>query len=236
LINTLKKYINRALFPPRVSEREVVEAYDLWAANYDVQPGNLMLNLDKILFSKLLEDVDIKNKTVADIGCGTGRHWPEIFENEPAYLTGFDVSPGMLKKLKEKFPSAQTYTITDNHFSAVADDTFDLIVSTLTVAHIENIEEALQAWCRILKQSGDIIITDFHPDLLAVGGKRTFKHGNSQVAVRNFVHPVSIIREILLANGFKEVAEYERKVDESVKHYYTEQNADHVYEKFKGFR
>jgi len=235
LINTLKKYINRQLFSSHVTEREVVEAYDIWAANYDAQPGNLMLDLDKILFGKLLDGVRIKNKTVADIGCGTGRHWAEIFNNEPANLSGFDVSPGMLKKLKEKFPSAQTYAISDNHFSAIEDHTFDLIISTLTVAHIENIEDALSAWCRILKQGGEMIVTDFHPDLLASGGKRTFKHQNTHIAVRNFVHPVNTIKEILLNKGFAPVNEYERKVDESVKHYYTSQNAAHVYEKFKGF-
>lgn len=235
MISTIKKYIDRQLFSPRVTEREAVEAYDLWAASYDSQPGNLMLNLDKILFSKLLDGAHLKNKTVADIGCGTGRHWPEIFEKAPSGLTGFDVSPGMLKKLREKFPAAETYAITDNGFSAIRDHTFDVIISTLTIAHIENIEQALEAWCRILKEDGDIMITDFHPDTLAFGGKRTFKHGNAQIAVRNFVHPVKTIREFLLKNGFEVVNEYERKIDESVKHYYTEQNATLVYEKFKGF-
>lgn len=235
VIKTLKKYISRHLFSPQVAERAVVEAYDLWAQNYDSQPGNLMLDLDQALFSKLIEGLELKNKTVADIGCGTGRHWPEIFKHEPVRLAGFDVSPGMLLKLKEKFPAAETYSITDNSFSTISDHTFDVIISTLTVAHIENLEEALKAWCRILKDEGDIIITDFHPDTLAFGGKRTFKHGNTQIAVRNFVHPVNRIEEILIRNGFKAVNEIERKIDESVKNYYTEQNATLVYEKFKGF-
>ncbi|WP_295672847.1 class I SAM-dependent methyltransferase [uncultured Mucilaginibacter sp.] len=235
MLKTVKKYISRHFFPPQVAEREVVDAYDLWAENYDSQPGNLMLDLDKILFSKLIEGVALKNKVVADIGCGTGRHWPEVFKKEPASLTGFDISPGMLNKLKEKFPVAETYTITENSFSGISDHNFDVLVSTLTVAHIENLEEALEAWCRITKDEGDIIITDFHPDTLAFGGKRTFKHGSTQIAVRNFVHTVNSIKEILLRNGFKAVNEIERKIDESVKHYYTEQNAALVYEKFKGF-
>lgn len=235
VIKTVKKYISRHFFPPQVTERAVVEAYDLWAENYDSQPGNLMLDLDKMLFSKLIEGVELKEKVVADIGCGTGRHWIEIFKKEPASLTGFDVSPGMLHKLKEKFPLAETYAITDNSFSGISDHNFDVVISTLTVAHIENLKEALEAWCRITKDDGDIIITDFHPDTLAFGGKRTFKHGNTQIAVRNFVYTVDKIKEILLTNGFKAVSEFERKIDESVKHYYTEQNATLVYEKFKGF-
>jgi ubiquinone/menaquinone biosynthesis C-methylase UbiE len=200
LIKTLKRYFNRAAIASPVNEKDVVEAYDLWAANYDSQPGNLMLDLDEFLFNNLLGNVDIDNKNIADIGCGTGRHWPKIFDEKPASVTGFDVSPGMLEKLKLKFPGAQTEVITDNLFSKIEDQAFGVIISTLTVAHIENIEEALRAWCRILSSKGDLIITDFHPEILAVGGKRTFNHQNSRIA-----------------------------------HYYRQQNALAVYEKFKGF-
>jgi ubiquinone/menaquinone biosynthesis C-methylase UbiE len=184
----------------------------------------------------LLGNVDIANKHVADIGCGTGRHWPVISKQNPASLTGFDVSPGMLNKLKEKYPSAHTNVIMDNSFSAIDDASYDVIISTLTIAHIENIEEAMQSWCRILKGKGDIIITDFHPDALASGGRRTFKHKNAQIAVQNFVHATNTIKELLLKNNIIVVHEDERQIDESVKSYYQNQNALHVYEKFKGFR
>lgn len=235
VIKTLKKYIKQYAFSPPVKEKEVVEAYDLWSENYDSQPGNLMLDLDESLFSKLLKQVDLKEKLVADIGCGTGRHWAKILKELPAGLTGFDVSPGMLGKLKEKFPAAHTRLITDNRFSPIEDHSYDVIVSTLTVAHIDNIEEALEAWCRMLKYKGDIIVTDFHPDALAFGGKRTFSHQKTQIAVRNFVHSTNTIKEILLRNDFCLICEDERIIDEQVKHYYTEKNANHVYEKFKGF-
>lgn len=235
MIKILKKYINRGVFSAAIKNRGVVEAYDIWAENYDLQPGNLMLDLDKVLFAGLFDTIDVTNKHIADIGCGTGRHWPEIFKKQPASLTGFDVSPGMLHKLKEKFQAAKIHTITDNRFAATGDGTYDIIVSTLTVAHIENIEEALNAWCRILKPTGDIIITDFHPDALASGGKRTFKHHNTHIAVQNFVHSTNTIKKILLNNNFFVVNQQEKKVDETVMHYYAAQNALHVYEKFKGF-
>jgi len=235
LIQSIKKYINKHVFASPAKEREVVEAYDLWAENYDSQPGNLMLDLDEILFAALLPNAGIKGKNVADIGCGTGRHWPKLLAQAPASLTGFDVSPGMLNKLKAKYPDAKTSVITDNNFSTVDDGTYDVIVSTLTVAHIENIEEALEAWSRILKFRGDIIITDFHPDALAFGGKRTFSHQNTQIAVKNYVHTLDRIKAILLRNNFEVVLDEEKKVDETVMHYYSEQNALHVYEKFKGF-
>ncbi len=234
MINTIKNYIRRQILHTTIEDKDVVEAYDIWAENYDLQPGNLMLDLDEILFAKLLANLNLENKAIADIGCGTGRHWAKIFQQNPESLTGFDVSPGMLKKLSDKFPEAKTYVIADNNFEDIANDTYDAILSTLTVAHIEGIEDALQTWCRIIKKHGDMIITDFHPNALASGGKRTFRHGNKHIAVQNFVHTTDIIKQIILKEGFTVIAHQEIKVDETVKHYYEQQNALHVYEKFKG--
>jgi ubiquinone/menaquinone biosynthesis C-methylase UbiE len=233
LINTIKNYIRRQLLPTTIENKGVVEAYDIWAENYDAQPGNLMLDLDEILFTKLLSGLSLENNTVVDIGCGTGRHWGKIFQQNPASLTGFDVSPGMLEKLTTKFPESKTYVIMDNHFEDIADNTYDVILSTLTVAHIKDIESALKTWCKITKQQGDMIITDFHPNALASGGRRTFRHGDKHIAVQNFVHTTDSIKHILLKEGFTAIAHQEIKVDETVKHYYEQQNALHVYEKFK---
>jgi ubiquinone/menaquinone biosynthesis C-methylase UbiE len=227
--------IRKRLFQPAVIEKNSADAYDLWSEDYDVQPGNLMLDLDEVLFPKLLDHTIIQNKSVADIGCGTGRHWTRILQMQPAGLIGFDVSEGMLSKLKAKFLSANTFKINDNLLLSVQDAAFDTIISTLTVAHIENIEQALLAWCRILKPSADVIITDFHPKLLAFGGKRTFKHHDERLAVKNYVHALSTIKHLLCQNGFRLIREEEICIDETVKHYYAAQNALSVYEQFKGF-
>ena len=235
VITTVKNYIKEHLFPTIVTEKNSEDAYDLWSEDYDAQPGNLMLDLDEVLFPKLVSHDIIKNKTVADIGCGTGRHWQKLMQMQPADITGFDVSGGMLDKLREKFPGAKTHKITDNLLSSAPDAAFDTIISTLTVAHIENIEQALDAWCRILKPEADIIITDFHPKLLAFGGKRTFKHGQEHLAVTNYVHAVDSIKYVLTQNGFRLINEEEISIDETVKHYYEQQNAVKVYEQFKGF-
>ncbi|WP_183564841.1 class I SAM-dependent methyltransferase [Mucilaginibacter sp. SP1R1] len=235
MLATIKNYIRSKIAAPAVTEKSVVEAYDLWAADYDMQPDNLMLYLDGRLFSTFMDQIVIADKQIADIGCGTGRHWPVIFSKRPAGLTGFDVSGGMLNKLKNKYPKASTHLITDNLFSTVPDAMFDVIVSTLTVAHIEHIEEAIQAWGRLLKSGGEMIITDFHPHTLAFGGKRTFKYNNSVMAVRNYVHPIYTIKEVLLNNGFHLLNQEEIKIDDSMKPFYVKQNALHVFEKYKGF-
>lgn len=234
MLQELKRYLPKGLLKSHIPEKEAGAAYDLWSVNYDNQPGNLMLDLDEKLFSRLLENTCLEGKKVADIGCGTGRHWGKILRQHPASLTGFDVSAGMLQCLTEKFPEAETYLINDDRLPNVPTDSFDIITSTLTVAHIEDLEQALLAWCRILKADGEILITDFHPDSLASGGKRTFKYGNGHIAVRNFVHTVQFIKEFMTGHQYVLLNEEQLMINESVRHYYEQQQAMHVYKKFEG--
>ena len=216
------------------TERPVVAAYDIWSDSYDAQPGNLMLDLDEVIFSSLVKDIHLQNKNIADIGCGTGRHWPKLYERSPKTLTGYDVSTGMLKELEKKFPSAIIRHITDNLLTEIRTASLDCIISTLTIAHIKNVEEAIASWARILKNDGDMIITDFHPGLLASGGKRSFRHENKNYVVKNYVHPVDEVKNIFIKYGFKIIKQEERFIDESVRSYYENGQAMDVFQKYKG--
>jgi len=217
-----------------VVEKTAEDAYDLWAETYDNQPGNLMIDLDEVIFSTLLSEVSVSGKKVADIGCGTGRHWEKIFLQQPALLKGFDVSEGMLKKLKRKFSGSSVKKVTDNQFVDEADEYFDIIVSTLTIAHIENMGEAVCSWSRMLKNGGEMIITDYHPALLNDGGKRTFRHDQQSLAIKNFVHSLEYLEKMFHQNDLVLISKIEKRIDDSMKHYYVRQNALPTFEKFKG--
>ena len=212
---------------------EAAPAYDLWAANYDQQLGNLMLDLDEQIFSSLLANTSVKNKTVVDVGCGTGRHWQKIMQEKPARLIGFDVSRKMLNRLKEKFFTAETYLSTGYMMPEIKDDSVDLIISTLTIAHIEKFEKAFTEWKRVLKINGDMILTDYHPEALARGAKRTFLHKGKIVSIKNYIHSTNKIRLIAEQFGFEEIRFTEKKIDDSVRSYYEKQHALHLFEQYK---
>ncbi len=232
MIATIKNFLQRAVFPEIA--RNPVQAYEIWSETYDQQPGNLMLDLDEEIFTNLIEDTDLRNKGVADIGCGTGRHWRKIYQKQPAFLMGFDVSQGMLKQLLRKYPAALTQHITDNSLKQVPDEFIDCLVTTLTIAHIENIEVAIAAWSRVLKSGGDLIITDFHPEMLANGGKRSFSHEGRSLSVVNFIHPLEKLKKIFTKYELTILRTEERKVDQSVKIYYESQGAMTVFNRFFG--
>ena len=231
IIDTIKRRLkNRSA--PADPLTEPAEAYDLWAASYDDQPRNLMLHLDEIVFTSLLGSVDLTGKTVVDIGCGTGRHWQRILERKPAALSGYDVSAEMLKRLRQKHPGAITNLLVGCALKETKDASSDVILSTLTVAHIEDLAEAFSEWDRALKAGGTIIITDYHPSAFEIGADRTFRHQGRLISIRNTIHPLDGVRRLSKGLGWSEAEFVELMIDEAVKHYYEEQNALDVYTRF----
>lgn len=231
MFSSIKNFWRRKSAP---IEKGVIEAYDIWSEDYDSQPGNLILALDNEIFNGLLTRLHLENKIIADIGCGTGRHWKKLYSRKPSLVAGFDVSAGMLKNLILKYPQAVTRQITDNRFANVPDACFDVIVTTLTIAHIADIDEAIAAWSRILRPGGDLIITDFHPETLAKGGSRSFTHRGKTLSVVNYIHRLDEVIRTFLKYDLPVVAKVERNIDDRVKHYYALQKALPVYERFKG--
>jgi len=230
MINAIRTYLHRKTSRP---DSPVATAYDIWANNYDNQPGNLVLDLDKQLFSDLVKNICLENKRIADIGCGTGRHWPLLYASHPNLVMGFDVSEGMLVQLRQKFPHAIAQQISNDQLEMIPDAFVDCLITTLTIGHIKNIAPAIAAWARIMKQGADLLITDFHPAILANGGKRSFHHQGKNISVKNYVHPLEEVLHLFQLNGLTLVSKQEKYINEDVKHYYAAKKALHVYECFK---
>ena len=228
---SLASKLKSALFP--LKEKDPEKAYDLWASGYDNQPGNLMLDLDETLFASMLTHTTIAGKVIADIGCGTGRHWTKLMALQPGRLVGYDVSAGMLEKLKDKFPVAETYLLRNDQLPELAASSCDIIISTLAVAHIADIEKVMQEWNRVLKSGGEVLITDYHPQALAKGGKRTFSYGGKTIAVKNHIHSIENMKRLTGQLHWKTLRFTERIIDDTVKTYYERQNALPLFEAWR---
>jgi ubiquinone/menaquinone biosynthesis C-methylase UbiE len=207
-------------------------AYDSWAGSYDQQPDNLMLALETPLFLSLLKDAALEMPRIIDVGCGTGRHWQYLFDLDPGSLTGYDVSSAMLSQLALKFPGHRLVhhrdTILPEENAAA-----DLLISTLALAHIPDAATALEEWVRVTDAGGYMLITDYHPEALAKGANRTFRKQGKLVSVKNYVHPLPMLLEKIQQLGITILRMEEKSIDASVKHWYEQQNAMHVYRRFE---
>ena len=228
----LINWFNRIV--PAQNVKNPASAYDLWAGSYDEQPGNLMLALDEEIFSEFIKEIPLTKKIVVDIGCGTGRHWKDIVFHTPARMIGYDVSKQMLAKLNLKFPGAETHLAKGTRLPELTDESCDVVISTLTIAHIEDLEDAMQEWNRILKPGGYIFITDYHPEALAKGAQRTFVYNRKTISIKNHIHSINKINKIAEQLGLSNIRFVERVVDKSVKKYYEDQDAMPVFDRFLG--
>lgn len=233
---SVKERFRKFLAGFRAGENETAaaEAYNLWAADYDSQPDNLMLALDEEVFAELLSLTACSNAVIADIGCGTGRHWQKLQQLQPQKITGFDVSEQMLIKLKEKFTSAETYLLNNERLEPLADNSCDLLVSTLTIAHIENAAAALAEWARVTAPGGYILITDYHPAALAKGARRTFTHNDTVIGIKNYVHSIDNLTATAKQLNVSVIRLTEKIIDDSMKPYYIKQHAVETFNKWKG--
>jgi ubiquinone/menaquinone biosynthesis C-methylase UbiE len=232
LFNRLRQYFS----PSRKKELDPAHAYDQWSSAYDSQPDNLMLALDEQVCKELFSGLPLQDRTIADIGCGTGRHWAGILDKKPSRLAGYDVSSGMLNVLQQKYPQAETHLLSDERLDGLSNASCDLVLSTLTVAHIADIKAALTEWRRVVKPDGAILITDYHPDALTMGGQRTFRHNEKTLAVRNHIHSLALLTKIAGELNLQVVRCIEKKIDESVRPFYEKQQALPIYEKFVGVK
>jgi ubiquinone/menaquinone biosynthesis C-methylase UbiE len=213
--------------------REAASAYDLWSATYDEEPDNLLVLLDEGLFEGLLRRVEVRGKRVVDVGCGTGRHWSKILAHGPSELVGYDLSAGMIARLRRKHPGATVHRASAEALSHTAPGSCDLLVSTLALSHVPSAGAALHEWARVLREGGDVLLTDFHPAAAAVA-ETTFVHSGRLITVEKYVRPLPTLEAALAVSGFEVLVREERVIDESVRHHYERADKGAVFERMRG--
>jgi hypothetical protein len=85
----------------------------------------------------------------------------------------------------------------------------------------------------VLKPGGELILTDFHPAMLKSGAKRSFPNEGKTLAVESHIYPLESVVGIAASAGLQLVERVEKKVDESMRHFYEAKNAMASYHRSK---
>jgi SAM-dependent methyltransferase len=164
------------------------EGYDRWAALYD-RDGNPLVLLEERTIPALLGDV--QGLTVADIGCGTGRH-AVMLAASGANVTALDFSDGMLAAAAGK-PGADRVRWVRHDIARplpLPDRAFDLVLCCLVLDHIEDVAGLFGELGRICH--GSILVTVMHPAMMLRGVQARF----TDPASGEVVHPRSVPNQI----------------------------------------
>ena len=109
------------------------------------------------------------NAHVLDIGCGTGRHTAAVFDLGRCSVVGADASESDLRQARRRLhfhkqmakrPTATwALTVTDVTRLPFIDNSFDVVICAEVLEHIHRHHQALTELARVLKPSGDLIIS-----------------------------------------------------------------------------
>ena len=93
---------------------------------------------------------------ILDIGCGGGSLLVQLKKAGFANLYGVDISTDAIEKCKER--GLDNVFVMDGHNPKFETATFDIIIASDSLEHLENDKEALHNWNTILQAGGQLII------------------------------------------------------------------------------
>jgi 2-polyprenyl-3-methyl-5-hydroxy-6-metoxy-1,4-benzoquinol methylase len=127
---------------------------DIWAKKINNSETNKRI---KVIFNELLSKKDINNKKFLEVGCGLG-----YFSNKAyklgANVTGIDIGPKLVSINKKLTPRGKFFVSSASKLP-FKDQTFDVVLSTEVIEHVENQKTALREMSRVLKSGGILVIT-----------------------------------------------------------------------------
>jgi phosphatidylethanolamine/phosphatidyl-N-methylethanolamine N-methyltransferase len=94
---------------------------------------------------------------ILELGFGEGEHLQFVKSDFSEYLAT-DIDQVRLEKLSAKLPSKVSTQRVDASLLPFEDETFDRVIATCLIAHLQEPEKSLMEWRRVLKPGGSISI------------------------------------------------------------------------------
>ena len=165
-------------------ELGVVDGYARWASNYDQMP-NPLIQLEE---PAVRRRIDARPPGPAlDAACGTGRHAAYLSERGHR-VTGVDVSEAMLAEATRRGLAIE-FKVGDLTRLPMHDGDVDLVVCALGLSHCAELGPPIRELARVLSRGGRMILSDFHPLMVEIGGSALFIDSKGNPAcVRSYAH------------------------------------------------
>lgn len=144
-----------------MKNNEVEEAFNNAANNYDNLRSNIIPNMQQYYNTAIELTLNFTNPKILDLGAGTGILTQLLHNKHPqSEITLVDISNQMLTIAKNKFKNIKHFKyIEDDYLKMNFNDNYDIIISSLSIHHLED-DEKYQLYEKIFKHlnNGGIFI------------------------------------------------------------------------------
>lgn len=110
----------------------------------------------------------VRGKDVLEVGCGTGLVMHRVAERARR-VAGIDISAGMLRQAQKRGLDVVQADATALPFDDAA---FDVVYSLKVLAHIRDIDRALEEMARVTRSGGTLLLEFYNPISLRYLAKR----------------------------------------------------------------
>ena len=175
--------------PP--SPDDVQRAYDRWASSYD-HDKNTTRDLDALVVRKA--PLDLKNRDVLELGCGTGKNTVWLAERA-RNVTALDFSAAMIARAHERLSTPNVKFVRHDVRDPwpLQAESVDVVVGNLILEHVHDLAPVFFEAARVLRHDGQLFICELHPyrQLLGVQAHFTDPTTGELVKVTAHDHTVS---------------------------------------------
>ena len=194
-----------------------IQSADAWIADQGAEGDwSRRAVLDRALEQIL---VDKRGKAVLDLGCGEGRY-SRILQGSGAVVTGIDPVPQFINHARSLDPES-TYVEGKAEQLPFEDNSFDIVLSYLSIVDITDLQAASQEIARVIREQGELVIVNISNVASTTPGWVKDESGNKvyrkvdrymehfamdlewrDIRIRNYHRPLSYILGLFLDQGF----------------------------------
>ncbi|MFC3115857.1 malonyl-ACP O-methyltransferase BioC [Cellvibrio fontiphilus] len=176
--------------PPLLDKKKIAQSFGRAAATYD-SVAQLQRDVGTALLQYLPDELPA-NARVLDLGCGTGFFTAQLRRKYPAaQMMGVDIAQGMLQFARTTHAGEIYWLGGDAENLPLADQSVDVIFSSLAIQWCSNLPQLMAELQRVLKPEGKLLIATLGPSTL-YELKAAWQQVDGYVHVNRFAPPTEI--------------------------------------------
>lgn len=168
---------------------DVAQGYNRWAATYDAMANRTR---DQSMARLRAWTAHYEGRDVLELGCGTGLNTEHLAMTAGA-VTALDFSDGMLGEARARLARAEVRFLQHDLATPLplADESFDVVVESLVLEHIEDVAPVFAEVARVLRPGGQFLMSELHPYKQLQGGQARFVEDGGETPIVAFRHTIA---------------------------------------------